>query len=312
MKFERIVVIGAGAVGGSIAALLQQSGHSVAIVARGAHGQAIQQAGLLFKSPNIKARCQIDVSLSIPDLGWRSTDIALLATKLQDAESALDELLAAAGDELPLVSVSNGLHGEEWATARFRNVISMLVWLPATHLQPGEVTLHSGASGPYGVLDCGVACGAKAANMMTQLCNALAHAGFDAVARDDIQDWKHAKWITNLGGAAQALVIDHWKTVAEAAQSEGVAILKAANRYPVTVEQLLARCSTVHMSDVDGKAREGGSTWQSYQRGLVLESPWLEGAIAVLAKSIGMDAPVNRRLADAASARRRVSAAEIL
>ncbi|HOW00540.1 MAG TPA: 2-dehydropantoate 2-reductase N-terminal domain-containing protein, partial [Rhodoglobus sp.] len=42
----RIGVIGAGAVGGAIAALLARAGHEVEVTARGAHLDAIRERGI--------------------------------------------------------------------------------------------------------------------------------------------------------------------------------------------------------------------------------------------------------------------------
>ena len=52
----RYVVIGAGAVGGSIGARLHQSGHEVVLVARGEHLARMQADGLRFVSPDGDAR----------------------------------------------------------------------------------------------------------------------------------------------------------------------------------------------------------------------------------------------------------------
>jgi 2-dehydropantoate 2-reductase len=47
----RIVVMGAGGVGGYFGARLAQAGHDVTFIARGKHLEAMQQKGLTLKSP---------------------------------------------------------------------------------------------------------------------------------------------------------------------------------------------------------------------------------------------------------------------
>jgi len=136
--------------------------------------------------------------------------------------------------------------------------------------------------------------------------------GFDAVAREDIGRWKYAKWIINLGGAAQAMVEDDWQSVADEAQAEGEIVLEAAGVDRITTEELIARAEVVRSDPVDGKPREGGSTWQSHARGRPLESPWLEGAMAKLAEELGVPAPVNAFLARASISPRALTAAEVL
>ncbi len=48
---------------------------------------------------------------------------------------------------------------------------------------------------------------------------------------------KRAKWITNLGNTAQALVVDDWKAVASAARFEGKAALEAAGLTRVCADE---------------------------------------------------------------------------
>lgn len=319
-SISRVVVIGAGAVGGTIGSLICQNGIPVSFVARGKHGQTIQADGLelaLYDQTIISRPPSVTCVDSIASVDWSEGDVAIIATKLNDAESAMDQLLSSAGDQVPVVCASNGVAGEAWAAARFANVISMLVWLPATHLVPGKVSLHS--ESVRGVLDIGpVPTPLKAANpetldfILAELAGMLIHAGFESEVRSDIMDWKHAKWISNLGNAAQAMVAGDWEMVAIAAQQEGVAVLQAASRYVVSIEQLLERCGRVVFSSASHLQREGGSTWQSLKRGKPLESHFIEGEIANLADEIGVPAPINRFLAVVSREPRQLTVKEVL
>ncbi|MGW2548461.1 ketopantoate reductase family protein, partial [Kitasatospora sp. NPDC001574] len=47
----RYIIIGAGAVGGTIGARLHEGGHEVVLVARGAHLAALRETGLRFGTP---------------------------------------------------------------------------------------------------------------------------------------------------------------------------------------------------------------------------------------------------------------------
>ena len=103
-------------------------------------------------------------------------------------------------------------------------------------------------------------------------------------------------------GAAQALRPDDWRALAQTAQAEGEAVLDAAGLARVPTAELLERVSAVRVAPVDGQRREGGSTWQSHALGKPMETPYLEGAMAALASEVGVPAPVNAALAEAASA----------
>ena len=245
-------------------------------------------------------------------------DVAVVATKLNDAQDVLDELRAVAGSGLPVVCATNGVHGERWAARRFDTVISMMVWTPALHLHPGQVVVYT--RGCPAVLDCGCFIdpqnGLVHAQATMRLSEALSRvlvaAGFASQARPDMQRWKLAKWLLNLGNTSQALVKDDPRACTAAARAEGEAALAATGVDYVTLAELFERCAIVEMAEVDGSSRGGGSTWQSLTRGKPLESRWLEGAMADLGDKLGVPTPVNRFLSEVSANPRPLMAAEVL
>ncbi|MFK7739888.1 MAG: ketopantoate reductase family protein [Planctomycetota bacterium] len=307
---RRIVIIGAGAIGGSVGALLHEHTQlEVWLVARGDHGARIASHGLRLKTPGADRTLTLPSRQAIADVDWQAGDLAILATKLNDAREALTELAAAAAAGLPVACLTNGVEAESWARQSFTEVISAVIWMPASHLQPGEVTLH--AHECAGVIDLGnvgTIDGPHAQWLKAQLQSAR----FDSLVRADITRYKHAKLITNLGNAAQALVTDDWRRVAAAARAEGERTLQAAEIDYAPVAELLERTAHVTEAPVDGQLRSGGSTWQSQQRRRELETHWIEGAVARLAAKHGVSAPILHRLAQAAAARKPASAASFL
>lgn len=310
MKLERIVIVGAGAVGGSIGARLQLSEHPLALVVRNAHGLAIVEKGLRLKTPDHDLLVHPVCFDSIEKVDWRNGDLALLAVKTQNAKQVMDRLKSCVGSHLPLACASNGIQCELWAAQRFDTVLSILVWMPATHLLPGEVCIH--ASGSIGVLDVGPHHGNEATEYSDQLAASFRAAGFDAIARGHIKRWKYAKWIANLGNTAQALVTDDWRKIAALAQEEGEAVLTKARVKRVMTQELYDRTAGVRLTKIAGEKRRGGSTWQSHVRGRSLETPYIEGAMADLAASLGVPAPINQFLADVAVTPRELTCDEVL
>lgn len=134
---RRWVVVGAGAVGGSIGGLLAGADNAVAFVARGAHGEVVRRDGLRVKLPGSDVVVRAHCVARVDEIAWSAEDVALVATKLNDARAVLDDLRLAAGPQLAVVCATNGVHAERWAAERFEDVVSMLVWLPAVHLDPG-------------------------------------------------------------------------------------------------------------------------------------------------------------------------------
>lgn len=308
-ELQRLVILGAGAVGGTIGGLLHEAGHDVLLIARGAHGAAIRKQGLDVRLPERSFRAHIACIASSAQWQPLPGDVLFLATKLQDAESALDDVLAVAGPKIPIVCATNGIACESLASERFESVLSMVVWILATYLEAGQVRLYS--SECRGVLDTGVHPRGGSA-LLDELCTWLRNAGFDALPRTDIQRWKYAKLITNLGSAAHALVQDDWRSVCEAAQAEGEELLDAAGIDRIERSEFRARMEHVASLAVDGAMRAGGSTWQSRERGKALETPWLEGAIVAIARELARPAPINSCLLEAALELRTLTAAEVL
>ena len=248
----------------------------------------------------------VDFVEQLPQIG----DIAIIATKLNDAQQVMNDLAHVAGGSLPIVCASNGVQGERWAKELFDTVLSMLVWLPSTHLRPGDVRVYLDSK-CAGVLDVGPSQGKFAIALSSQLSGLLRNAKFDSVDQLDIARWKYAKLITNLGSAAQAMVVDDWKSVADLSRAEGEQILSSLKIDRVLTKTLLDRVSQLELLTIDGEPRLGGSTWQSRQRGKPLESEWIEGEIARLAEAGGLKAPVNQFLSKASQSPRDLLAKEV-
>ena len=145
----RYIVIGAGAIGGTIGGRLAAGGHEVVLVARGAHLDALRASGPDAWPPRTaRPRWTSPPSAGPGELDLREDDVLLLATKTQDAEPLLadwawqpvrNSTVDARRDALPVVCAQNGVASERIALRRFRQVYGMCVWLPATHLEPGVV-----------------------------------------------------------------------------------------------------------------------------------------------------------------------------
>src|SRR5262249_42485258 len=79
----KILIFGSGGVGGYYGARLQQAGHEVVFVARGAHAAAMRQKGLTIRSAVGDATLPVKVT-DAPE----PADYAIVAVKLWDTEAA--------------------------------------------------------------------------------------------------------------------------------------------------------------------------------------------------------------------------------
>jgi 2-dehydropantoate 2-reductase len=104
----RIAIVGAGAVGGYFGARLARAGQDVAVVARGAHLEAIRRDGLQVKSPalgDIVAR--VTASADPGDIG--PVDLVVFAVKTYDNPSALPLLAPLVGPGTAVLTLQNGI-----------------------------------------------------------------------------------------------------------------------------------------------------------------------------------------------------------
>ncbi len=223
----RYIIYGAGAVGGSIGARLFERGHDVVLIARGPHFEAMHRHGLS------RARAGPDGDASDP--GRQSSRRNRLAfrrrrtadVKSQHTAGALDDLRKAAGDAL-VICAQNGVANERMALRRFSRVYAMMVMLPATHMQPGEVIMHASPVG--GILDAGCY-PAGVDPLIEQLADELRAAGFDSRADAAVMRLKYAKLIENLANTVQALcgLEANAGELVRMVRAEGIAALRAAN-----------------------------------------------------------------------------------
>ena len=293
MAGRRWVVVGAGAIGGTIGGRLHQGGADVVFVARGEHGAALRDHGLLLRDPDTEVVLDIACVERPGDLAWRDGDVVVLATKTQDAPAALDAV-AMVSPTAPIVCATNGVAAERMALRRFAAVHGMCVMLPAAHLEPGVVEASSAPCS--GILDVGLAGGGHD-DVDVELAAALVAGAFAADPDDAILRRKRTKLLNNLSNVLDAACGRQPDTeeLSAAAAVEGVACFEAAGLdYASEEEDRLRRGDHIRMRPINGQRRGGGSTWQSLARGLgSTEADYLNGEIVLLGRQEGIPTPIN-------------------
>jgi 2-dehydropantoate 2-reductase len=299
----RYVVIGAGAIGGTVAARLHEAGREVVAVARGAHLAAIREHGLRLDEPDRSRTVALATAADVTGIDWRPGDVAMVCTKTQDSAQILDQLHAVAPD-VPVACLQNGVANERLAATRFANVQAVCVVLPAEHLEPGRVVAFSGPVA--GVLDVG-RYPREVDEVTERIADGLSAAGFSSRATTEIMPWKYRKLLVNLGNAAEAAcgpddpALDE---LAGAARAEGRRCLQAAGiAFATSADDRRRRDGFLQIRAVDGRDRTGGSTWQSLRRGTgSVEAEYLNGEIMSLGREHGVPTPVNQLLLETATA----------
>ncbi len=320
----RYIIIGAGAVGGTIGGCLALAGHEVVLAARGAHLEALRGHGLRLRTPSGTDTVQVQAIGGPGEIGLRPGDVLVVATKSQDSVAVLSEWAGqpvagggTASQRLPVVCAQNAVANERFALRRFRQVYGMCVWLPATHVAPGEVAAHGQPLA--GLLLVG-RYPAGTGETIERVAADLAGSRFLAPVSADVMRWKYRKLLGNLGNAIEALCgrpgagldgdpAGAARELSERTTAEGAAVLDAAGiGYATSAELREARGHHVNFAQVPGVSYGGGSSWQSLTRGTgSIEADFLNGEIVLLGREHAVPAPVNealQRLANRAAAGR--------
>ena len=293
----RVIVFGAGAVGGVIGARLFQHDYDVTFIARGDNYVALSKRGIRLEAPEESVVLRVPVVADPSHISYGHDDLVILSVKSQDTVEALRSLSAAAPSTIAIVCGQNGVENERVALRHFRDVYGMCVMLPATHLVPGVVQVYS--SPVSGLLDVG-RWPQGSDDRITHLAAALSSSSFESVVRDDIGRWKWGKLLMNLGNAVEAVCGPSARpgVLWQRALQEGRTALKAAGvDYADGDEDSSRRGQLISSKQIHGVDRGGGSSWQSLARATgSVETDYLTGEIVLMGRLYGVATPVNELL----------------
>ncbi len=210
----KIAVVGAGAIGGTIAGLLaRKGGHDVSVLVRGAHLAAIRSGGLTLETEAATSVHRLAASDDPRDLGRQ--DIVILAAKGHGLP-ALAPLLAPLFDARTIVvCAQNGIPwwffagldaperdtplpvidpgGGIWKALSGTRAIGCMIQLPASVPSPGHV--HN--PGLPRTLTLGTPRKGADPEALATVAGVLSHAGFEAKTTDDIRTVVWNKLVQN-------------------------------------------------------------------------------------------------------------------
>jgi 2-dehydropantoate 2-reductase len=299
----RIGVIGAGAIGGAMAALAARSGHDVEVTARGDHVKAIQDSGIKLTGDwgNFSAVVTAGESLT------RAPELAIVATKAQDARAAIlgnARLL----NGIPVVVVQNGLKGVSSARGLLprSDILGGLALYATSLVEPGHIAITT--TGPTFI-------GGGDDVPERYVISALA----DTMPTRLVSNFVGAQWTKLVVNQVNALPAITGMSVQEVIAHPGLRrILTRSMRENVRV----GRKSGIRFESLQGLTNSGlrlfagvplglaeslpklmarrmgatpnpGSTLQSIRRGVHTEIDYLNGAVVDAATTAGTAAPVN-------------------
>lgn len=305
----RIGIVGAGAIGGTIASLLDRAGHDVEVTARGGGLDTIRSDGLRLDGVWGEYTARLAASETLTS----TPELAFICTKAQDAAAAI-RANAPCLAGIPVVIVQNGLEGLDTASGLLpeSECVGALALYAANYTEPGHV--HVTAAG-HTYLGAGTA----EPTATTRAVTAVLNTAMPSHATANFIGCQWTKLIINevnampaiTGWSVQQTIADRrLRRIITAAMREAVrlgrdtgvrfgslqglndAMLRMFAAAPLSIGQLLPRLMARRM----GATPNLGSTLQSIRRGQHTEIDYLSGAVVTAALDHGRTAPVNSAL----------------
>lgn len=145
LKFTRVAVVGAGALGSYFGAVLARAGMTVTLIGRQKHVDAINRDGLLFQSRGHEERIPIAATTDIAAV--KNARLVLFCVKSLDTEDAAREMAPHLAPAALILSLQNGVDNIERIRLHTKNqVMPVLVYTAAQMPAPGRVEHTGGGS----------------------------------------------------------------------------------------------------------------------------------------------------------------------
>jgi 2-dehydropantoate 2-reductase len=284
-----VAVIGAGAVGCYFGGMLARAGHTVTLIARPAHVEAIKAHGLRMQTKTFDE--QVPVAASTEIAAVQGAALVLFCVKSTDTESAALQALQYLAPGAVVLSLQNGVdNGDRLRQLLTDQVVASAVVYVATEMAgPGHVKHHG-----RGELVMEPFTGSSAVT------KALVAAGVPAEVFDNVRGALWLKLIINCAYNAISAIaqLPYGKT----AIGEGV---QDVMRDAVNECLAVAKAEGVEVAgDADAAVRmifetmpgQFSSTAQDLARSKPSEIDYLNGFIVRRGEALGIAAPVNRTL----------------
>jgi 2-dehydropantoate 2-reductase len=287
----RVLVVGAGGVGGYFGARLARAGTPVTFLARGAHLEAMRRDGLRVRSA-VDGEWAVEVDAVGDVAGRPPDDVVLFCVKSFDTETAALAIRPAIGPDTAVVSLQNGVDNEDTLDRILGrgHAVGGVAYVFATVASPGVIAHSLAGRIVMGELD------GRPSGRLEPLRSALTAAGVPA---DVVGDIRRALWEKYLLISAQA------GTTALTRAPIGVirAVPETWRMYRMIVEELAAVAQAAGVSLADGvtdsilKAAEGlapealSSLYHDLVQGRRLELEALHGHAVRLGQRLGVPTP---------------------
>jgi 2-dehydropantoate 2-reductase len=307
----RIVIAGAGAIGGYIGARLAKAGADVVLFARGPHLRAMQERGLRVISPDGDFEVHPQTAGDLASIG--PADVVFLGVKAHSLTSLAPQLRPLFHDDTIVVSTQNGIpwwyfqsHGGELEGLRLervdpggvisssiepRRVVGSLAYFATDVVEPGVIRHTEGNKISVGEPD-----GSKS-ERLRWVADPLIAAGFRCPITTR---FRHEVWVKLLGnvafnpisaltGATLEELVRHpeGSELVRALMAETEAVAgQLGIALPISIDQRMAGAGKVGAHKT--------SMLQDYEAGRPMEIEAVVGAVVELGERLGVPMPSTR------------------
>ena len=305
MKFA---IVGAGAIGAYVGAMLAKSGEDVTLIARGPHLRAMQEHGVRVRGEIGEFEAHPTATDDPASVG--EVDVVLLTLKTHSLPEMVPRLAPLIGPQTSVVSAQNGIpwwyfyrHGGPWEDTQLESVdpggiitqniesarvIGCIVYPSTSITEPGIIEHTEGNRFAIGEPD-----GSKS-DRCREIADVFIKAGLRCPIRTDI---RHDMWVKLMGNVAynpisaltRATLIEivqcpETRELASAIMREAESVAqKLGIELGVSIEQRLAGAEKV--------GHHKTSMLQDIEAGKPTELEAIVGAVVELGEKLGVDLP---------------------
>src|SRR5689334_3446280 len=150
--FRSVAVAGAGAVGSFFGAMLARAGVPVTLIARPAHVQAIESAGLQLQMAGRIETIRLAASTDLAAM--RGADLVLFCVKSTDTDTVARAMAPHLAPDALVLSLQNGVDNPRTIAKHVRQtVVPAVVYVATAMGEPGVVVHHGRGDLVIGALD---------------------------------------------------------------------------------------------------------------------------------------------------------------
>lgn len=293
----KILILGAGAIGGYVGGRLHQSGADVTFLVRPARQQAIQRDGLVIKSTKGDITQKVKTVLKASEGG--PYDIVLLTPKAYDLDSAIEAIAPAVGANTTIVPLLNGMRHLDVLDAKFGKdkVVGGLARVGVAMSAEGTI-LHTS---PFAAISFGERGGREPRASLKELDAAIKKSGVDGGLHANIVQDLWDKWIMLCSLAStNCLMRGSSGDILEAGEGRAI-VLETVDECRNTAAAAGCDPGEKGMQTIRGFLTVKGSRFTAsmlhdLEKGAMVEADQIVGDMIARAKKAGISTP-NLRIA---------------